>query len=260
MAKNVVFIRGSSGNDADVDSNGNLKVALSAPLTSVNITIDEFPAPTAMADGDANPTTTRVGANGLIFDGTLWNRERDIIGAQGGSGGGILAAAMMGFGGSTYQRLMTAAGIGDANSLLNALAIGLWGYNGSTWDRARLDSNKRLLVSDALAAPTGPINTRKVTASGVTEVIAAPASGSSIVVTDLLLSNAGSGGVEVDLREGGSNKISMYLAALGGGYVSNFKQPWILPAATALNANLGAAATNSGILINIQYYVRAGSS
>ena len=35
---------------------------------------EELPAGAALADGDGNPTTSRIGANMLGFDGTTWDR------------------------------------------------------------------------------------------------------------------------------------------------------------------------------------------
>lgn len=44
---------------------------------TVSVTADtEFPTASALADNEANPTTTRVGANLLGFDGTTWDRVR----------------------------------------------------------------------------------------------------------------------------------------------------------------------------------------
>ncbi len=64
------------------DANGNLKVVTESGAAAI------WPAPTALADGDANPTTTRVGANALFFNGATWDRARS---------GGIVAATPTGW-------------------------------------------------------------------------------------------------------------------------------------------------------------------
>lgn len=44
---------------------------------SGTVTVDtELPAASALADADANPTTSRVGANNLVYNGTTWDRVR----------------------------------------------------------------------------------------------------------------------------------------------------------------------------------------
>lgn len=53
------------------DVNGNLKVTL--PST---VSLGPFPAATALADADANPTTTRIGSNSLFYNGATWDRGR----------------------------------------------------------------------------------------------------------------------------------------------------------------------------------------
>jgi hypothetical protein len=53
------------------DADGNLKVVVSSGASGT-----VFPASSALADNDPNPTTTRVGANLLLYDGATWDLAR----------------------------------------------------------------------------------------------------------------------------------------------------------------------------------------
>lgn len=49
---------------------------VSATISGTITTDGELPAAAALADGAANPTTPTVGAAGLVFNGTTWDRQR----------------------------------------------------------------------------------------------------------------------------------------------------------------------------------------
>ena len=79
---------------AAVDASGRVSVNLTA--SSATVTVDsELPAAAALADGAANPTTPMVGAAGLTYNGTTWDRRRSVVAAQDTTGAGIAAAGML---------------------------------------------------------------------------------------------------------------------------------------------------------------------
>jgi len=67
----------------------------------------ELPTAAALADGTANPTTTTVGADNLVFNGTTWDRQRSANAADAGTGTGVPAAGILGWDGSVYRRVKT---------------------------------------------------------------------------------------------------------------------------------------------------------
>jgi len=71
----------------------------------------ELPAAAALANGDANPTTSRIGANLLIWNGVTWDRLRD-----------------------TFDN---ADGIPAVGSGLLRVANHNYAWNGTLWDRMR---------------------------------------------------------------------------------------------------------------------------
>jgi hypothetical protein len=107
----------------------------------------------------------------------------------------------------------------------------------------------------ATAGAHGPYN-ENVTASGDTELIAAPSAGQSIYVTQLYMSNGGTAKIDAAVREGAAGTIRWRgaLAADGGGVQTEFNPPMVLPAATALTANLCAA---GDVDFNVQFFVAA---
>lgn len=53
-----------------IDASGYLRVTIAGG------SLGPFPAASALADADPNPTTTRIGSNSLFFNGTTWDRGR----------------------------------------------------------------------------------------------------------------------------------------------------------------------------------------
>lgn len=98
------------------------------------------------------------------------------------------------------------------------------------------------------------------TASAATNVsfIASPGAGLSIYVTDMEASNGGTAGTLLSYFAGaagattGTATYARYMAPGGGGFVTNLKTPWKLPAATALCYRNSVAAT---IYATINYYI-----
>lgn len=118
--------------------------------TSISGAVDtELPAAAALADAAANPTTPTVGAAGLGFNGTTWDRLRTAT-ADALASTGLLAAAAVVFNGSTWDRLRTASA--DALAATGLLGTGNLGYNGSTWDRIRTATADALAATGLLAA------------------------------------------------------------------------------------------------------------
>lgn len=91
-----------------------------------------------------------------------------------------------------------------------------------------------------------------------TSLIAAPAAGLSIYVTDISLSNSGATATLVSLFEGTTSlRLAQFLPAsgAGGGFTSNLRTPWKLPAATAVGYANSAASTS--VYITVGYFVAA---
>ena len=78
---------------AAVDSSGRVSVNLTA--SSATVTVDtELPAAAALADGASNPTTPTVGAAGLLWNGTTWDRRKSVATGQDSTGTGIAAVGI----------------------------------------------------------------------------------------------------------------------------------------------------------------------
>ncbi len=88
----------------------------------------------------------------------------------------------------------------------------------------------------SLIAPATAVNT-------TTQLIAAPATGLSIYVTDMEGSNEGAAGTRVTLYEGTTARVARFMTGAGGGFVTNLGTPWKLPAATALQYQVSVATT-----------------
>lgn len=96
VVPNVALSDGSTPSQiAAVDASGRLSVSLTA--ASATVTVDsELPTAAALADGAANPTTPTVGAAGLTYNGSTWDRRRSVVAAQDTTGTGIAAAGILG--------------------------------------------------------------------------------------------------------------------------------------------------------------------
>lgn len=99
-----------------------------------------------------------VGAYNLLFDGTNWVRQRSVIStADGGSGSGLSSTALMGFNGTTWDRVRTintgqlrttlysSTGVeprgdatNDGSSGTGAIATSQMGWVGASFDRVRI--------------------------------------------------------------------------------------------------------------------------
>jgi hypothetical protein len=142
----------------------------SGPWT-VNLTQLNGGAPAALADNLANPTTLSLGSYLLGWDGTnsVWRRLQ-VDAASGtlkvdGSGATqpVSGTVTANQGGSNWSQNLAqvngaaAAALADATANPTGFAFGsyLFGFNGTTWDRLRDDTNEYLYVDLGTALPTG---------------------------------------------------------------------------------------------------------
>lgn len=127
-----------------VDASGRASVSLTA--SSATVTVDtELPAAAALSDTTGNPTTSMIGAAGMLWDGsTNWIRAKSA---------------------ATLADALANPGAGLAQN-----QVFLMGYNGTTWDRVRTANTGRLQVDVITGgggggAPTTPVNSYDTTAS-----------------------------------------------------------------------------------------------
>lgn len=118
------------------DATAGLKVDLGTDndvtVTSGNITADtELPAASALADTEGNPTSPRVGAMLMHWDGTNWNR------AKGDVNGGLTMRPFQSSGADADAIANTAASFqsSSGNSIYGRSTEHI--FNGATWDRVR---------------------------------------------------------------------------------------------------------------------------
>ncbi len=152
-----------------------------------------------------------------------------------------------------FRVVATAFAAGDSVAVNIATTAGL----GGTFQLNTMDVRAALEMRTTGTA-SGNINTTYAhiqTASATTNVqlIAAPAAGLSIYITDMEGSNAGAAALLSFLAgAAGTASYARFLAANGGGFVTNLRTPWKLPAATALSYRLSVA---SSIHVTINYYI-----
>ena len=115
----------------------------------------ELPAAVALADNTANPTVPAVGAFGMVFDGTTWDR---MLGDQ---TDGVLVN--LGTNNDVTTELPAAAALADATANPTVPGVGsfMMGFNGTTWDRVRTANTGRLQVDvitgGGAETPTTPV-------------------------------------------------------------------------------------------------------
>ena len=127
----------------------------------------ELPAAVALADNTANPTVPAVGAFGMVFDGTNWDR---MLGDQ---TDGVLVN--LGTNNDVLTELPAAAALADATANPTITSVGSFisGFNGTTWDRVRVANTGRLQVdvitgggTDSPTNPTVDLATSAALAAG----------------------------------------------------------------------------------------------
>lgn len=109
-------------------------------------------------------------------------------------------------------------------------------------------------TTGALAGNIGAPAYLSIATATATSLVAAPGAGLSIYVTDMEGSNSSGVATRADWTEGvaGTVRYSRFMAASGGGFVTNLKTPWKLPANTALGVTQSAA--NQGYY-SANYYI-----
>lgn len=87
------------------DTRGRQAVKLVDPTTNANeaavsaagaLRVDIAATAAALADATANPTTSLVGAPGLVFNGSTWDRRRSVTNGQDSAGTGVAASGILG--------------------------------------------------------------------------------------------------------------------------------------------------------------------
>lgn len=113
----------------------------------VSVDITELPAAAGLTDNFATPTTTQIGAFGMIYDGATWDMMR------GDAANGLLVN--LGANNDVDTELAAAAALTDAFATPNTAPVGAFNmvYNGATWDFMREGAVAgSLLVDTELAA------------------------------------------------------------------------------------------------------------
>lgn len=163
-------------------------VAVSGTVTvSGTVDITELPTAAALADATANPTTTSVGALGLLYNGTTWDRMR------GDTTNGLLVNVSDSFllDATFTGRFAAGAALSDnfANPTTTQVGAMSMLWDGATWDRTpgtstdgmlvNLGTNNDVTVTNATAA-----NLRAQTASEGTTGSAVPSVAGVVGYTD----------------------------------------------------------------------------
>lgn len=138
-------------------------------------------------------------------------------------------------------------------------ASGVWTSVGYASGNLAVPVSNSLTPAGTVGAASGnvgaPFYATGTAAQAATVVIAAPGAGLSIYVTDMEGSNEGATGTAIAFLEGTTvTKYRRFIAATGGGFVTNLKTPWKLPNATALGSLITASTTWN---YTINYYIAA---
>jgi len=157
---------GTSADGALVNLGTNNDVTVTGAVSIIGtVAVDtELPAALALADNDANPTTSRVGANLLLWDGATWDRAPGNA-ADGalvnlGTNNDVTVTGSVTVSGTvtadTELPAATALADADANPTTSRIGANALLFNGTTWDRMRGDIANGLDVDVTRSAlPTG---------------------------------------------------------------------------------------------------------
>jgi hypothetical protein len=102
----------------------------------------------ALADGAANPTVPGIGAYGLLWNGSTWDR------ASGANTDGSTGVQKVQLVTPAGNRIDGSSGQTDANTGIRMLMASQWGYNGATYDRLRAANKVIDIASTAITAGT----------------------------------------------------------------------------------------------------------
>lgn len=133
---------------AAVDASGRVSVNLTA--SSATVTVDsELSTAAALTDNFANPTAGGVGAFNMLWDGATWDRAAgtSVDGALVNLGANNDVTVTSGSI-TADTELLAAAALADAtaNPTITQIAGYMMGFNGTTWDRVRTANTGRLQV------------------------------------------------------------------------------------------------------------------
>lgn len=153
-ATNVGTLPGIANAAAPTWTEGNqvgLSVDLSGNLRSV---VSGLPTAAAAADTTANPTISGIGSFPYTYNGTTWDRWRDVNAANAGgfSGIGAVGSMYLDTGTGTMRRGVTAASTTSSVTGIQVPATGVLGYDGLVFRPLAIDSSGRTQVVGAAAA------------------------------------------------------------------------------------------------------------
>jgi hypothetical protein len=213
----------------DVVANASHGTAVSASTVSVAGAVDtELPAAAALADATANPTVPAVGAHGMVWNGTTWDRAKAAPSAAGSASNTGVAFTQMGL----WSTTASASPVQATNQLSDAgTGVGIppasnWSFNGATWDRLRNNVDVTLLASAARTTTQTSADITTYNAVGIH------------VVLDMTVVGTGSVTVSINGKDSVSGKFYTILA--GAAVITNSTNVYrIFPGAT-VTANVSA--------------------
>jgi hypothetical protein len=131
------------------DNGGSITIDGSVSILGT-VTVDtELPAAAVLADNDPNPTTSRVGANLLIWDGATWDRapgnsvDGQLVNL--GANNDVTVTGTVAV--DTELPAASALADNDPNPTTSRVGANLLIWDGATWDRAPGNSTDGLLVN-----------------------------------------------------------------------------------------------------------------
>lgn len=98
--------------------------------------INNLPTAAALVDGTANPTTSQVGSDLFIWNGTTWDRWKSAE-ASDAQTVGVPGIALLVYNGSTYTKIASANTLLDGAGASRSLTQVPYIFNGSNYDRIR---------------------------------------------------------------------------------------------------------------------------
>ncbi len=114
---------------------------------------------TPTADGVASATALPLSITGLIYTGSGYDRPRTAESAQGTTGTGLLGTGALIYDGTNWQRLKQLSTATDGMSGGGFIATGGASYNGTTWDRMRNNSTGVVIAAGATSSNAGVTTT-----------------------------------------------------------------------------------------------------
>jgi hypothetical protein len=141
------------------------------------------------AVGDGATGARSLGVAGVAFNGTTWDRLRTGSPTADPGNTGVLAAQLHVSTGAAITRAIAAAGVGDATTGGTSLSTQVVGFNGTTWDRLRTDQLNTPLIGSLRVGGQGsagiPIG-GVVSVQGVSGGTAIPTTVGTIMAANIL--------------------------------------------------------------------------